>query len=42
MTGMDYASRIETVEKSYAFNNFESKIANKRKEFRDGNTAENL
>jgi vesicle transport protein SEC22 len=41
-SNVDFRSRIETIDKQYAFIKFEKTITKKRKEFRDGNTAENL
>ena len=40
--GVDYQSKIETIDNSYAFLKFEKVINRKRKEFRDSNTKENI
>jgi vesicle transport protein SEC22 len=40
--GVDYLSRIETIENSYSFLKFEKVIAKKKKEFRDSNAKENI
>ncbi|CDW75785.1 synaptobrevin family protein [Stylonychia lemnae] len=41
-SGVDYNSKIETIENSYSFLKFEKVIAKKRKDFRDSNATENI
>ncbi len=40
--GIDYLSKIETIENSYSFLKFEKTIAKKRKEYRDSSAKENI
>ncbi len=40
--GVDYSSKIETIENSYSFLKFEKVIAKKRKEYRDSSAKENI
>ena len=40
--GIDYLSKIETIENSYSFLKFEKTITKKRKEFRDSSAKENI
>lgn len=40
--GVDYLSRIETIENSYSFIKFEKVISRKKKEFRDSSAKENI
>lgn len=40
--GVDYLSRIETIDNQYAFLKFEKVINKKRKDFRDTNAKENI
>ena len=40
--GIDYLSKIETIENSYSFLKFEKTITKKRKEYRDSSAKENI
>jgi len=40
--GIDYLSKIETIENSYSFLKFEKTVTKKRKEFRDSSAKENI
>ena len=40
--GIDYLSKIETIENSYSFLKFEKTITRKRKEYRDSSAKENI
>ncbi len=40
--GIDYFSKIETIDNAYSFLKFEKVITRKRKEFRDSNAKENI